>query len=127
MNCIGIFPCTLSSFQGSSVKRGQAEKSNNREPSCPNACCQVPQLWPSACAVMMHVELLIGLVIGYPAMLWAVGGGWWGLIGMALHLALLLKVRYGTNRCTARCSCSAPWSQQRVPCCGVHSDEHFVS
>lgn len=47
----------------------------------------------SAAAVMISVEVLIGLVIGYPAMLWAVGGGWWGLAGMALHLTLLLKVR----------------------------------
>lgn len=43
-------------------------------------------------AAMMNVEVIIGLVIGYPAMLWAIGGRWWGLIGMALHLTLLLKV-----------------------------------
>jgi hypothetical protein len=41
----------------------------------------------------MQVEVLIGLVIGYPAMLWLVGGGWWGLTGMVLHLVLLLKVQ----------------------------------
>jgi hypothetical protein len=47
----------------------------------------------STCTAMMQVEVLIGLVIGYPTMLWAVGGGWWGLIGMVVHLALLLKVQ----------------------------------
>ncbi len=31
------------------------------------------------------------LVVFYPAMLWVVGGRWWGLLGMVFHLALLLK------------------------------------
>ena len=51
----------------------------------------------TSAAALMQVEVLVGLVIGYPAMLWAVGGGWWGLTGMALHLVLLLKVQPSFN------------------------------
>ena len=63
--------------------------------------CNAPTLCRPQCicnlsipaAALMQVEVLIGLVIGYPAMLWVVGGGWWGLTGMVLHLVLLLKVQ----------------------------------
>lgn len=42
-------------------------------------------------AVLLGSSGYLPVVVFYPAMLWVVGGRWWGLLGMVFHLALLLK------------------------------------
>lgn len=60
--------------------------------------------------VASNTEPILKLVVGWPLVLWAAGGGVWGLAGVAFHAAFLALIGQRGATTTATLCCHGLWT-----------------